>query len=520
MGVPTSLRSNEGLARATIGGGLLVGLILALLSDGAYQDDDICHFLFARDAWGSAHAMLHWWARPGYNIPAMVAAQFGLFGVRVLSLLQTTAVAWLSWRIARRVLGDVREAALAPLLVWLQPLVFTLSLTTLTETPAALYLTAAVALALAERPIWACASLSLLFVTRYETLGLGALFGLYLLWQRYHEIGLGALWSGRLWACAAAMLWAPAMYVLGAFLLDLPAGSSPIYMFSREYTSEYGSGPWYHMVARWPQAAGVGICGLTVAGAVWLGRRGGLVSLLAFGMLGLQGLIFSVGSFASGGYARFLVPVCGLVAVLAAGGVRAIATLRERRITIIALLSIGAWPLVIAYRFEAVAHWMGWLFVPLALFCGWAVMVHRSERDWSVRGAAAIIGLVVVGQFVAQVRPLTIAREPHHQLMADAVAEIAADTPVLTQHIMVTYWRGDVTILAGNGAALERWTAAEPGTVYLWENKYSLKSHEPESTARLRAALERLGARTWSRERGSAHAEIWIRGPIPVPGAR
>ena len=45
--------------------GLSASIVLGLASDGAYHDDDICHFLFARDAWSSVHALLHQWARPG-----------------------------------------------------------------------------------------------------------------------------------------------------------------------------------------------------------------------------------------------------------------------------------------------------------------------------------------------------------------------------------------------------------------------------------------------------------------------
>ena len=110
--------------------GLAAAIVLGLLSEGVYHDDDITHYHFALDGWTDARAMLHWWGRPGYNLPTAVAAHFfGVTGCRIFSALQTAAVAWLAYCIARQIAGrggdSGRWAALAPLLVWAQPLVLT-----------------------------------------------------------------------------------------------------------------------------------------------------------------------------------------------------------------------------------------------------------------------------------------------------------------------------------------------------------------------------------------------------------
>ena len=66
---------------------------------------------------------------------APVAHWFGLLGCRIFSSLMTAGTAYLSYLIARRILAGVPRgaylAAIAPALVWLQPLTMTLAATTL-----------------------------------------------------------------------------------------------------------------------------------------------------------------------------------------------------------------------------------------------------------------------------------------------------------------------------------------------------------------------------------------------------
>ena len=174
---PPRVRWSGLLALSLTLGGLAVALLLGAASDGFYHDDDITHFLFARDAWTQPRSMWHWWSRPGYNIPTMLVAHFfGVLCCRFFSALQTAAVAFLAYLIARRLARyagvPAYVAALAPALVWVQPLAMTLASTTLTETTAAVYVTLAVWLYLRGNRIWACAALSPAFVTRYETMAL------------------------------------------------------------------------------------------------------------------------------------------------------------------------------------------------------------------------------------------------------------------------------------------------------------------------------------------------------------
>ena len=195
-------------------GGLAGALWLGAASDGFFQDDDITHYRFARGAWDDPVSRWHRWARPGYNLPTMVVAHFfGMSGCRAFSALLTAATALLAYGIARRL--NLPLAFLAPALVWAQPETMKLATTTLTETPAALYLALGVWLYLRGRRVLACAAFSPMFVTRYETMALAPvlLAALALDSRRRGGPGWGWMLKGA-WAPAylAALLWAPAGY--------------------------------------------------------------------------------------------------------------------------------------------------------------------------------------------------------------------------------------------------------------------------------------------------------------------
>ena len=118
------------------------------------------------------------------------------------------------------------------------------------------------------------------------------------------------------------MLWAPVLYVLAAWMADLPKADSPLHMFSRDYTAVYGSGPLHHFLSVWPLAGGLGLLVLAIGGMIAWGRRAWLATALTVSLVALHSVLFWRGSFATGGYARFLVPLAAPVAVLAVGGIR------------------------------------------------------------------------------------------------------------------------------------------------------------------------------------------------------
>ncbi len=505
----TDSRRNEYLALAMTLLGLVVSLALGLASDGYYMDDDLTHYRFAADAWHDVTALLHRWARPGFNFPMALAARLGgVTGCRILSALMTAGAAYLSWRIARRLLGPTTWAALVPLLVWVQPMVFKLSLTMLTETPALLYLTAGIWLYLRGNRVIGCAVLSLLFITRDETMAMAPLMAVAVLYDAWRLGGRSfrkVFATGWVWGCAGALAWAVAAYWFSALWVDLPPDGSPLEMFSREYTHEYGRGSWLHYVGIWPDAAGLGVLMFALGGAIWLGRRAWLLSAWVFGLVGLHTVIFALGLFASGGYSRFLVPIGGLAAVLAGGGLQAVFVHRRSNILIFVLLAMGGWLPVTAW-----VVWTQWSFnlwvwlIPPAIICVLAAITlawvrSGPRRRYVIVGAVIIAATLQLVRLVPEVRPLRLTDSPMHCALLEALNRTAAANYAgnlgYSQHVFLQYYRENTKPAYSNENAIEIWQQAEPGTLYFWESQYALKPHEPETSQQLLDELQRLGTR-------------------------
>lgn len=520
------------LAAALTIGGLTVALVLGLLSDGFYQDDDVCHYLFARDAWTSIDCLLHQWARAGYNLPTTIVAHFfGVEGCRVFSALQTAGVAWLAFLIARRIAagmgGQSWWAALAPAFVWAQPLTMTLALTTLTETPAALYLALGMWLYLRGNRVWACAAFSALFVTRYETMGLAPIIAGAVLFDAFKAGGWKfrkALKCPWLWGCAAAMVWGPALYAGAAYLAEVSPDASPLAMFSRSYSPEYGSGSPGHFLSVWPEAAGLGVLACAVTGAVWLHRRAWLATALTAGLVALHSWLFWRGSFATGGYARFLVPLSAPVAVLAAAGFYGAWRATNRYVVAILPAVAAGWLTLVILRWwmflpmvfrPSAGRFALMLAAPLVLAALLALLLHRVVVRWVGRLAALAAVVFAAGQIASQVHPMTLVCDKNHYVVHRAVRAIEQseyrDRPGITQHVLVRFLRRNTTALYGNSHALAMWRKAQPGTLFFWENKYCYKPHEMESTELLWQEMWRLGRQVHKSEQMSAVAVVFER---------
>jgi len=508
--------------------GFLASVVLSIQSDGFYQDDDITHFLLAKAGYGDPMALLHWWARPGYNLLTVLPAHFGGFlACRIWSGVQTALIAFFAFRIAQHVMGTSRWTLWVPVCVWMQPLVFRLSTTTLTETPAALFLTLAVLLFVRGRHYWACLAMSVVFVTRYETLALGPVWALALLmvsirqeqgkWTRL-------MFSRRVVLGSLLLLLAPLLYGLVAWLANVPADASPIHIFTRDYTGEYGTGPIDHMLTRWPEACGFSVLVFAIAGVWSLRRNGGLVLALVAAQLVLQSLLFWKGGYASGGYPRFMIPVSGLLAVLAAAGFRCLWSAYSKWVWTAAAVFAAALPLLIAYRFS---QYVSWAYVagPSALFFLFAFLAYRVRPAGNSHPVGRIFSVVLcvaaILQFGFQARVLSLSDEKHHSLLSDALSQLeerrAEGVPVLSQHVLISYLMGDeARMCSGNSAALEAWNAAEEGSWFVWENKYCLKPHEPETTELLRNRLNEGGVSLLRLNRDGAQVEIFVRTARPL----
>jgi hypothetical protein len=388
--------------------GLAISVWMALHSDGVYHDDDLTHMQIARWAWQYPRYFLDDWGRPGFTVPYALPAAIGWQAARVFSGILTAVTAYLAYLIAAR--QGIRGAALVPLLLWLQPLTFTLSYTTLTETPLALYFTLAMWLFLRGNVRSSAAIISLAAVTRHE----GVLFlGVWLvaLWWQRRPL--------RVWVW---LVWAPLLYnaVSWAFLHEVPA----LRFLDARPTDEYGAGTWLTMLTRWPIAAGIGpllLAWIGLPGA--LRRPGGRLwvgAALTYFMA--QTVIYRFGLFGSGGYERFLVPLGPVVAVAAAEALSEIWTKPSRRHLWVALAGIlllwiaaeaefaHCWPAVVRHHAEwarvALRSGTGLL----AAICAAALASSLSRRQGWRHVATGLVPATLL--LVAFAQPLVAAHLP------------------------------------------------------------------------------------------------------------
>lgn len=416
---PPAARLATPFALLGVFGGLALSIAMASLSDGVHHDDDLTHLQIAR--WSSTwpQNLLHDWGRPGFTVLYALPAQFGWLAARVFSGLLTAATAWLAYCIAVR--QGVPLAPLAPWLVWLQPMTFTLSYTTLTETPLAFYLALGMWLFLRQAHVTSAAVMSLCMLTRHEAAVWLPLWALALLIARAR------------WWSVLVLAWAPLAHnVLSAIFLK----KWPLLMFlAAKPTEEYGHGDWLAMAARWVLAAGAGPLVLALAGAPraarlpwgWLWIGAGAVYFLA------HTVIFRFGLFASGGYERFLTPIAPVVAVAAAVCVSQFwpplsrilrraeqpRDVSDVRLRIFGLLLAGA---VVWYACESqMPPWLGWARFWLrvgggALFSvGLLALLLVGTRNRRVRWLATALCPGVLLWFAGHQCQIAAGVQPPHQ---------------------------------------------------------------------------------------------------------
>ncbi|MCZ6699390.1 MAG: hypothetical protein O7D94_10710 [Planctomycetota bacterium] len=317
-------RRAAGLALA----GLALSAVFGLLSpDGIVQFDDLTHYLFARYAWTWPQFLLDTWGRPGFTTLYFLPAGLGWPACRLLSAILTAWSAWLAYRIA---LGmKIRQPWIVIILAFGQPLFFQLSLTTLTETALAFYLTASVYLAQRGRWSASAALLSLGFVTRHEAIVFLPALCVFA-WRA--RVNLLRLWP---------LLWAPLLVNLIAPLADM---EPPLkLLIAPRPSAQYGKGGWLTFFSRSLEAWGPAISALAIAGwwTMLRTRRGALAATCIALYFGAQTAVRALGLYDSGGYARFLVSISPLVAISAAVGWQRLWS-QDERIRRFATLSVAA----------------------------------------------------------------------------------------------------------------------------------------------------------------------------------
>lgn len=474
------------LHQTRIAAGLvLVGLALSatggLLSpNGVVQFDDLTHYLYAKWAWRWPSYLLDNWGRPGFTAIYFLPAGWGWPACRLLSAILTAGSAWLAFRIAA-MLGIRHAWAVVPL-AYVQPLFFQLSQTTLTETPLALYLTLAVYLALRGRWSWSAAVISIGVVTRHEAV---IFLPIWLLFAWRSHVPLRRLWP---------IIWAPVL-VNG---LALAAGTEPMFKqwLAPEPSTQYGHGGWLTYFARALHAFGPGVTVLAMTGLSGVVRRrgGGLIVACVVTYFATQTIIRALGLFASGGYARFLVPISPLVAIAALAGWSQLwqqGAAAQRRSALIASAMILLWlamerQLVLHETRHVIAaelpeiHNAKWairistaVIVLLATICVAGGANPRRQRYLRSLMPAATLGMILLAAYTL-CRPLR--PPPEATIINDMRAAMAERGLANRKIISACIWTDYVTDQAlppDRPSVRKRLEQAPVGSLFAWERQFA-----------------------------------------------
>jgi len=500
----------------TVTGAAMTGACAIANPESLHHFDDLTHYLFAKWAWIWPTYLIDEWGRPGFTVLYFLPAGLSWTACRLLSTALTAASAWLAFRIAER--AGLRSAWAVIPLCYAQPLFFQLAQTTLTETPLAFYLTLAVYLAQRGRWSWSAAFISLATVTRHEAAVFVPLWMVLACrsrhWleagsaqsairnpqsaieaappatggQRYLGCDLAGLW--RLWP----LLWAPVVVNITALAVHMVPGV--VRLFEPKPSSMYGQGGWLTFFSRSMEAFGPAVMVLAIVGAFKLARvpRGRIVVACAVAYFTTHTAIRALGLFNSGGYARFLVPISPLVAIialagwsrlrsaeagdrrtanfLAAGAMILLWLAMERQLALYAArldeaaelpaIVVGVWAV------RSTTALLALLAIVAAGFTTWSQ--HRLLSEAPVSAAILAVLLLTSWQLC---RPLA---KPHagriiEETFAWAAAEGLRDREVFSANMWGTYATGRVLPPLERGVR-DQLDLAPPGSLLFWDEQF------------------------------------------------
>jgi hypothetical protein len=404
----------------------LLSTLMAVRSDGAWLDDDLCHYEFARAAWQHPRVLLNSWGRPGCTIPYAMVANIGTMadGFRAARLL-TTAMAvltiYLAWQTARKI--RVPHAHLVPLIMLLMPEFFGESFTPCTEIPSALYAIAGAYFLACGRHRLAAVCLAILPATRHELAPFLIPVGLWFLWRRDLVAALLLGWFEATWA---AIYW------------HISERQPILRYFTAQDSTLYGSGNFYHYLLNWLKMAGIIAVILCLAGAYAIvlhesyaaksrrwnrpgatGRRARMRLLVVgwtIGLVVLETILYAFNRFASGGYSTFLVPAAPFMALCACYGI-----------------SVFSW---------------------------------RLNPKWMI-----VCMAIAVGQLGFYLRPYRLT--PHQKLLATTISQLHRDHPgchIVGDSIWISYF-DEISPGAREQPPLVTWSVGQVSQLYyLYDN--------------------------------------------------
>ncbi|MCB9855119.1 MAG: hypothetical protein H6818_05475 [Phycisphaerales bacterium] len=461
---------------------LALSLVLGAMSDGAYHDDDLTHFMMARWCRWYPGYLVNVWGRPGFTAPVALVAWIGdrataWHVARGLSAIVTLGGALAATLLAKRL--GLLCWRWTVLMCFAQPLNTVLSYTTLTENFTAMYLVAGLLLLQRRNAIAASMVFSLAFVSRLETVILLPIWWLCLVLQTPMREN-----RKRLAAAMACAIWAPIAHNVFHWMAY---GNWPSQAFLRPGGStEYlPTGPLAYLPPMLLAVSPI-VFAIVIPGAILLVRRRRYgVVLVASAYLLTHCLITWFGIFASGGFARFAVAVAPLLAILAVAGCEALVnSMREMKgPTYVGAVLVGViafcWlAFVVEMRAGRLPWRYGWLEAgPFAWVLLVALMLVSVVVAKSPKIGRIVLGLVLIvvacgsiAQWATLVRPLRLG---HDQELVRRVAEsLDSERPVFCANPWIAWFDNHVEDPSAHKG--RRLLSSMPvGTIFVWDSIYS-----------------------------------------------
>ena len=496
---------------------LLAMVVMALLSNGVLQDDDLTHFAMSRWSWTYPKYLADDWGRPAFTVPYALVANIGppgfAFALARLTTVCTCALAaYATWRVARDVV-EPKWAWVAPAALLTMPLYFRLGYTTLTETIAALYAIGGTLFLLKDRTYLAAATFSLIPLARHEGVLVLPVVALLLAWR-------GGV---KGWAAIPLLLAGELAWNVAKPLLGFPWNELPILRFaSKGDPGHLGSGGPLHYVVRSAQAFGPAQAALATLGIgvllfalfkrpdaeaeasgsepqnpqLPLRRRAGPLPLQyasrvvrranstyrpalatiilcaggALGMVLLQTYLYVFNTHESGGYDRFLLPAAPWTAVCVAAAVAWVVKADRRGLRVAACVAIGFALLAIwGLRWN---HWSIWIGVVPPLLPIAAILLFVPDRP-RARLFLTLMALLAVGVWIGSLRPHRLM--DHQRLVIETLREMQRQHPdrLVVGDNPWTDYATDVARSPGTWTPNQWRENPDGGVIYLWDRDHS-----------------------------------------------
>lgn len=288
-----------------------VSIALVFLYPDSYQQDGGYHFQHARWAWKYPALFVSVWDRPLFTFLYAFPARLGYDAVRIFNVIICVVVAWQTWRLAADL--KLRRAELVVPLIFLQPSFFILAPDLLTEPLLSCVFVMALRLHLKGRVKTGMVVASLMVLARPEGFFLGALWGVWVLFDKRDARAWWRRVPAALLLASGSLIWWLAAWLITRDPLFI------LHNWPREWhEGTFGRGFFGIYVVRLPEVTGLLLAVPFIFGLWRLLKKRELGTLTSSFLLIfiLHSILRTFGWFGDAGYPRYLVSVSPAIAVI------------------------------------------------------------------------------------------------------------------------------------------------------------------------------------------------------------